>query len=161
MQVARCICAQKDKEERMPAISGSFSGKANWQTVGTLKDVPDHDVSLAEISGPQQSSDPEWNGSRVTYWGIADLMAGNGTQRGYFINEHPDGDSDRGTFEGTVTAAVNQVNLSGNWTFTGGTGKLNGITGSGTYRGRMTSATQVEMEWEGTYELAETKASAG
>jgi hypothetical protein len=25
-------------------------------------------------------------------WGIADLMAGNGTQRGYFMNEHPRGD---------------------------------------------------------------------
>ncbi len=38
--------------------------------------------------------------------------------------------------------------------FSDGTGKFTGITGQGTYRVRMPSASEVEMSWEGRYELA-------
>jgi hypothetical protein len=75
-----------------------------------------------EISGPQTTSDPLWNGATVSYWGMADLVSGNGTQRGYFINQHANGDTDRGTFECAITTTGDAVTLEGTWKFSGGTG---------------------------------------
>ena len=49
--------------------------------------------------------------SKITYWGTADLIAGNGPQRGYFVNEHSDGDRDFGTFEGRIATSDGQVTL--------------------------------------------------
>ena len=68
--------------------------------------------------------------------------------------EHADGDRHWGTFEGKVTTAGSETTLEGTWEFSGGTGKFTGITGQGAYRGRMPSANEVEMSWEGRYELA-------
>jgi hypothetical protein len=138
----------------MPNFSGSFSGRANSQTTIAARDSPDHELNLVEITGPQTSSDQKWNGATVTYWGISDLSSGSGSQRGYFTNEHANGDRDQGLFEGTVTADGNEVALEGIWRFSGGTGSLRGLSGSGTYKGRMTSPSEVEMSWEGSYQLA-------
>ena len=113
----------------MPNISGSFSGRATSQTTISLPDIPDHAMNLMEVTGLQKSSDEKWNEARITYWGAADLIAGNGPQRGYFVNEHPDGDRDFGTFEGKIATAGGQVTIEGNWKYAGGTGKFKGITG--------------------------------
>jgi len=137
----------------MPTFAGSFSGRANWQTTVSLKDVPHHEMNVAEIAGPQRSTDPAWNDARITYWGVADLNAGTGTQRGYWVNERANGERDWGTFEGRITTAGQNVTLEGTWAFAGGTGRFSGITGKGTYKGRMTSPMDVEMSWEGAYQL--------
>ena len=84
------------------------------------------------------------------------MIAGIGPQRGYFVNEHADGDRDFGTFEGKIVTAGGEVTIEGIWKYTGGTGNFQGLTGGGTYKGRMTSATEVENTWEGTYELGAT-----
>jgi hypothetical protein len=34
----------------------------------------------------------------------------------YYVNEHPDGDSDRGSFEGRVTTAGSQTTIEGTFT---------------------------------------------
>lgn len=138
----------------MPNITGSFSGRVISQTIVSLHDSSDHDMNLMQVAGLQKSSDPLWNNARITYWGTADLFAGSGPQRGYFVNEHADGDRDLGTFEGKITAVGGQVTLEGNWKYTGGTGSFSGITGGGTYKGRATSPVEFENSWEGTYELA-------
>jgi hypothetical protein len=137
----------------MPQFSGSFSGKAGSQAMVSVNDVPDHDMSIVEITGPQTSSGPLWNGATVAYWGVADLIGGKGTQTGYFMNRHSNGDIDRGSFEARVTTAGGAMTMQGTWKLLGGTGALAGISGSGTYTGRMTSATEVEVSWEGSYQL--------
>jgi len=88
------------------------------------------------------------------FWGTADLIAGNGPQRGYFVNKHSDGNRDFGTFEGRIATSGGQVTIEGTWKFTGGTGKLQGLTGGGSYKGRMTSPVEVENTWDGKYLLA-------
>jgi hypothetical protein len=81
-------------------------------------------------------------------------------QKGYFANERTDGDRDCGTFEGKViTTAQGQTTLEGTWQTTSGTGKFAGVKAGGTYKGRMTSPTEIEMTWEGHYELAASKAA--
>src|SRR5215831_7299122 len=137
----------------MTQFSGSFSGKSNSQAMIALKDTPGHEMSLIEINGPQKSSDPRWNGSTVSYWGISDLTAGNGTQTGYFMNTRANGDIDRGTFTARVTTADGATTMEGTWKHSGGTGAFSKITGNGTYKGRITSPSEVEVSWEGTYDL--------
>jgi len=139
----------------MPNLSGSFSGRAASQSTVALHDVSNHELNLLEVRGVQKSPDEKWNNSKITYWGTADVIAGNGPQRGYFVNEHADGDRDFGTFEGRIAASGGQVTIEGAWIFTGGTGTLEGLTGGGSYKGRLTSPVEVENAWEGTYELAE------
>jgi hypothetical protein len=137
----------------MPNLSGSFSGRATSQSTLALDDISNHDLNLLEVKGIQKSTDENWNNSKITYWGTADLIADNGPQRGYFVNEHSDGDRDFGTFEGRIVASGGQVTLEGTWKFTGGTGKFKGLTGGGNYKGRMTSPTDVENAWDGTYQI--------
>ena len=138
----------------MPSLTGTFKGRAVTQSTVSPSDVSNHELNVMEVRGAQKSSDPRWDNARITYWGTTDLVAGNGSQRGYFVNEHSDGDRDYGTFEGKVRTASAQVTIEGTWKFAGGTGKLAGLTGNGTYKGHFTSNTEVENEWEGTYQLA-------
>jgi hypothetical protein len=90
----------------MPAMTGSFSGKVSQRMALALSDQPNHELNLAEIRGTQMSSDEGWNGATITYWGTSDLIDGKGTQRGYFVNVHRDGDRDWGTFEGKVASSA-------------------------------------------------------
>ena len=137
----------------MPNVSGSFVGRTNSQSMVSLKDVPNHELSLVEIGGPQTASDPLWAGSTVLYWGMSDLVSGSGAQTGYFMNRHANGDTDRGTFEAKITSAAGVVTLDGTWKFAGGTGAFSGLSGGGTFKGRMTSPTEVETRREGSYQL--------
>jgi hypothetical protein len=138
----------------MPNLTGSFKGRDVLQTRVATEDVPNHELNLMQVKGLQKSSDPRWDNAKLTYTATADLVDGHGAQRGYFVNEHTDGDRDFGSFEGKITTADGQVTIEGTWRFTAGTGKLAGITGGGSYKGRLTSPTEVENNWEGTYQLA-------
>jgi len=143
----------------MPSISGSFSGKITKQSGMPLTDQPNHELGIAEVSGTQSSPDPLWNDSSITYWGITDLLDGEGTQNGYFNNIHPDGGRDFGTFEGKVSAADGNITTVGTFTFTGGDGKYLGITGGGTFKTVAKSETDVEATWTGAYELAKAQSA--
>lgn len=140
----------------MPKISGSFSAYVSAETTLFPEDQPNHQVQLAEVHATQRSDDPSWNNGRLTYCGVTDLVSGTGTQQGYFVNEHTDGDRDCGTFEGRITTASGQATIEGTFTFTNGTGKLKGIRGNGAFKGRQVSPTEIEMSWTGVYEVAAT-----
>lgn len=138
----------------MIAVSGSFSGGIRTQSVVSLTDEPNHSLGVVEVAGTQSSSDPKWNNSSITYWGTTDMQGTQGTQRGYFLNDHGSDGHDRGTFEGTVSVVAGQLEVEGKWHYTGGAGNFAGITGSGTFKTRLTSPTTVEGSWQGTYQLA-------
>jgi hypothetical protein len=137
----------------MTDFSGSFSGRIRVLTTISLADISGHELQTVEITGPQSSSDANWNAARVTYWGVSDVVAGNGTQRGYYVNERADGSRDWGTFEGKVTTNQGGTVIDGMWRLSEGTGKFAGGTGQGTYKTRMTSPTELECTWQGRYEL--------
>ena len=138
----------------MPSITGSFSGRITKQSALPLSDQPNHEMSIAEVSGTQKSADPLWNNASITYWGVTDLLDGNGSQHGYYNNVHADGGRDYGTFEGQVTTAGGGMAVEGTWKFTGGDGEYRGITGGGTFKTVMKSETELEATWDGNYELA-------
>jgi hypothetical protein len=140
-------------------ITGSFAGKISTQAAVALFHEEQHALTLVQVTGAQKSPDPLWNGSLITYWGTGDLVNGSGPQKGYWCNEHADGDRDWGTFEGQITISGQQIGMEGTFKFTGGTGKFEGLTGGGTYKGHFPSATEVVNEWNGEYALAAAKAA--
>ena len=142
----------------MPPISGSFSGKITQQLGMPLNDQSNHLLGIAEVSGTQNSPDPLWNDSKITYWGINDLLNGAGSQTGYFNNLHADGGRDFGTFEGKVSVVDGAVTVEGTFKFTGGDGQYRGITGDGRFKTVAKSETEIEATWNGAYELAKAQA---
>jgi hypothetical protein len=145
----------------MPAMTGSFTGSIRQQTAVSLPDQADHELSLAEIGGTQKVTDENWNNATITYWGFTDFAGGAGTQRGYFVDNHTNGDRDWGTFEGRVAVTGGQFTVEGTFQFKGGTGKFKSLSGGGTFKTKLTSPKTVEASWQGTYELASAKAQAG
>ncbi len=142
-------------------ITGVFSGKIMTQAVSALIHEDNHALTLVEVVGTQKSSDPLWNGAKITYWGTGDLVNGNGSQKGYWCNERADGDRDWGTFEGKITTSGQQVSMEGTYKLTGGTGEFKGINGGGKYKGHFPSATDVVNDWDGEYTLASTAPPTG
>jgi hypothetical protein len=124
------------------------------QTIISVPDKPEHSLSLAEVSGTQKTTDPKWNNSAINYWATTDAVGAQGIQRGYFVNDHGSAGLDRGTFE------AGQPVVKGKWQYTGGEGSFAGITGGGTFKTKLTSATTLEATWEGAYELVGTRAKA-
>jgi len=143
----------------MPSISGSFAGKITQQFGLTPDDQAGHLIGIAEVKGTQNSSDPLWNNSKISYWGVNDLVNSQGSQTGYFNNVHPDGGRDFGTFEGKVSAAGGTLTVEGTFLFTGGDGQYRGISGGGTFKTVTKSETEIEATWTGAYELAKAQAS--
>jgi hypothetical protein len=137
----------------MPRISGSFTGRTTMQSTAAIPDSDGHQLGLVEVEGPQKSSDPLWSDARITYWGSADLVAGNGPQRGYWMNRHANGETDWGTFEGKIITTGTQTSMEGTFKWAGGTGKFKGISGGGDYKGRFPSLTEVTNDWDGEYQL--------
>jgi len=138
----------------MLPVSGSFSVSIRMQSIVSPADQPNHSLSVAEMRGTQSSADSKWNDATITYWGTTDMQGTQGTQRGYFQNDHGADGEDHGTFESTVSVVNGQAVAEGTWQYTGGSGTFAGITGNGTFRSTLTSPTTIEGKWQGAYQLA-------
>ena len=144
----------------MTNMTGHFKGQYTVQTQIALQDVAGHQLALSEVRGSQTASDPNFDNSKHCSCGTSDLTHGEGHQRGYFVNEHQNGDKECGTFEGKISNSNGQITSEGTWKYTHGTGKFAGLTGHGKYRGRLVSASEIEMNWEGSYQMAAGKRAA-
>ena len=138
----------------MNHLSGSIAGKITQRSALALTDQPNHVMNMGEVHGPQKSSDPLWNNSKITYWGVTDLVNGKGTQHGYFVNDHAEAGHDWGAFVGKVTTIGGRMIVEGRFEFAGGDGKYRGITGGGRFKSVMKSDTELECTWDGKYALA-------
>ena len=144
----------------MVSVSGSLTGNIRAQSAISIPDQPNHSISIAEVGGTQNSSDENWNNSICTYWAVVEITGSAGTQRGYYSNDHADAGREYGSYEGKVSVVNGQVIVEGTWESTRGTGKFHGLRANGTFRTEQTSPTEIEVAWEGSYELA-AKAQAG
>ena len=110
-------------------------------------------MGLAVMLGQHKSSEQRWNGAKLTYVGTTDLVEGKGEQRGHFHNAHANGDTSFGTFEAKVSMTPDAtMTVEGRWIFAGGTGSLSKLKGGGVFKASMTSPTDSEMTWSGSYE---------
>ena len=142
----------------MPSITGSFTATITKQSRMPLADHPNHELSLVEVNGTQESPDPLWNHSQVTYWAVTDVQDGKGTQTGYYNNVHGDKGRDWGTFEGNVTVKGEKMTVEGTYKLAGGEGEFRDVTGSGKFKTVLTSETEIHCAWDGKYALAKAKA---
>jgi len=78
------------------------------------------------------------------------LTSGRGVEWGTMAN----GDKYFVRYEGTATAKEGAPpTISGTWSFTGGTGKLKGLTGKGTYKGKGNPDGSATLEVQGDHKL--------
>jgi len=143
----------------MNHMTGAFAGKITQQSTLILTDQSNHAMNIAEVHGTQKSSDPLWDNSKITYWGFTDLLNGEGTQHGYYCDNHAEAGRDWGTFEARATTVGGKMIIEGTFQFAGGDGKYRGITGGGKFKSIMKSETEVECTWDGNYELAKSQAA--
>ncbi len=143
----------------MKQMAGAFAGTISQQFTLAPTDQPNHAMNIAEVHGIQKSSDPLWNDSKITYWGVADLLNGEGMQHGYYDNNHGEGGRDWGTFEARITTVGGEMIAEGTFKIRGGDGKYRGITGGGRFRSVMKSETELECAWDGDYELVKSQAA--
>ncbi len=137
----------------MPNFTGNLKGRTVVMTAVSLNDTPEHQLMLRQSSAKQSCSDALFNGEKHSSWGTADLLRGQGQERGYFVNEHSNGDCNCGSYECKVSTVNGQITMEGTWKYTHGTGQFSGITGNGTFKGRMTSPTESETSYEGNYQM--------
>jgi hypothetical protein len=138
----------------MPEFSGTCSSKLQSQTIASVPGGSDHQMGLAVMLGQHKTSEQKWNGAKMTYVGTTDVVNGAGEQRGHFHNAHTNGDSSFGTFDAKVSSGQDAAMIvEGEWRFTGGTGSLANLKGRGHFKAQMTSPTDSEMTWSGSYEI--------
>jgi hypothetical protein len=95
--------------------------------------------------------------AQVSVVNASDYVAGTGTHRGHRVSSFPDGDKAFSSYEGRTktvlkSGASPEVTFEGKWWFTGGTGKLTGLTGGGIYTGGV-SSTGLTYQYEGEYDV--------
>jgi hypothetical protein len=77
---------------------------------------------------------------------------------GYHVSNMSNGDKIYVRFQGNDTMKDGKPDTTeGTWSYTGGTGKLKGIRGKGTYKGKADSSGNMVVEVEGDYELPAAK----
>ena len=138
----------------MTEFSGTCSSKLQSQTMAIVPGSSDHQMGLTVMLGQHKCTEQRWNDAKLTYVGSTDVVNGKGEQRGHFHNVHTSGETSFGTFDARVsTGADAAMIVEGEWHFSGGTGSLSKLKGSGVFKAQMTSPTDSEMTWSGSYEI--------
>lgn len=137
-------------------ISGTnHCAKPDPQTTVQIGDRPNHALSVGQTKC-----------SWTKPWEIAGIAGkeGVGTFSGeitgntlkfhaYYVDEMANGDKAHYTYQGTSTLKDGALQTEqGTWTLVGGTGKLKGIKGKGTYKGAAGADGTMSFEVEGEYE---------
>jgi hypothetical protein len=137
----------------MTQVSGTTAGAIVMQFAKVMPDDPAHTLAMIEVSGVHESDDGHWAGAKLTYWGMADLLAGTGLQTGYFSNQHINGDTTFGSFDGNVTTVGFASRFIGKWQLVKGTGRFEGVSGGGSFEAQSNGPTSMQMTWTGEYTL--------
>lgn len=147
--------------ERAP-VAGKFTVKYSQQHALPVADAAGPVLLANEAKGTNSNTGRTdyMNGATATLVEIADLTQGNGAHQGY-VTFSKDGERSVNRWNGKVTTTLSADNqpvttFEGTWTKIGGTGRYDGVTGSGRYKGRMLSATEFVVEWNGDLNLKKT-----
>jgi hypothetical protein len=126
------------------------------QTV-SIDDHGHHSISLDQRECSFESP-TELNGSRIVKYissGIDDVQFDKSHDQGYAVGDTADGDKYFLRYQGTAILKDGiPLQLAGKWRFTGGTGKLRGLTGQGTYSAQPTSSGGMVFKLEGSYQVS-------
>jgi hypothetical protein len=117
-------------------------GRSTYHFVKTevmkVGDVPGHVVGVVDTSGLAFFGTGEV--ANLSQKIILDLTNGSGPHRAYFVDTFEDGSTITGTAEGITTAREGGIStFDGKITYTGGSGRFDGIKGGGAYTGKRTA----------------------
>lgn len=143
-------------------VSGRFTMKYSQQHALPVTDAAGPVLLANEAKGTNSNTGRTdyMNGAGATSIEIADLTQGNGPHQGY-VTFSKDGERSVNRWNGKVTTTLSADNqpvttFEGTWTKLSGTGRYEGVTGNGRYKGRMLSPTEFVVEWNGELNLKKT-----
>ncbi len=123
-------------------------------------DKPDHAIMLgktkctwtkAELAGVALKDEEDVFTS--------EMSGATAHDKGYGVGTLANGDKYYVQFQGTTTLAKNApVSATCTWTFTGGTGTVNGLTGKGTCTGKFDASGAAVFDIQGVYQVPAAKA---
>jgi hypothetical protein len=132
-------------------------GKADPEKMIEVGDKPGHMMGVSKSSctwspGMEIEGAKSKDGYSVA---LSDAIGNKSTSHGIHVSTMDNGDKIFVKFQGAGT--VNNDGAlqtdSGTWSYTGGTGKLKGIKGKGTYKGKGNADGSTTYEIEGDYQL--------
>ena len=136
-------------------VSGVFSMKVGQQHALPVADQAGPVLLLTQSAGTNRSTGNSdyMDGAQVINREISDLTQGNGPHQGY-TTEIKGADTSMARYQGKVVTTLGPdrkptTSFQGTWTKLSGTGRYQGVTGSGSYKGRMVSPTDYTVEWSG------------
>lgn len=140
-------------------VSGKFAMKYSQQHALPVADAAGPVLLANEAKGTNSNTGRTeyMDGAAVTILETADLSQGNGPHQGY-VTLAKDGETTRNRFSGHVTTKLTAekqpiTTFEGTWTKIGGSGRYDGVSGKGRYKGRMLSPTDYVIEWDGELNL--------
>jgi hypothetical protein len=144
-----------DPTRERAQVSGVFSMKVGQQQALPVAGPADPVLLLTQSSGMNRNTGKVayMDGAEVINREIADLTQGNGPHQGYTTEIHGP-DTSVARYQGKVVTTLGPdqkpvTRFEGSWSKFKGTGRYEGVTGAGSYQGRMTSPTEYTVEWRG------------
>ena len=152
------VCAFAVSASAQMKLSGKETfGKPDTMQSVDVGDKPGHALMIAKGSST-------WNpgfeilGLKAVSSVFASTSEGwgsNFTEHGYDTVTMDDGDTITAKYSGTITVAKDgSMTFHGTWTFASATGKLQGVSGSGTYGGTAAADGTGSTDVRGTYTAA-------
>ena len=152
--VGFCVLALVALTTAQTKISGTAQcGKPDAQQKVDVPDHPGHAISMSQAkctwSKPMEVAGLKSKEGVTT--DMNDIRSDTAHGHGYYVDTMENGDKAFVSFQGT--ASMKDNTSEGKWNYTGGTGKLKGIKGQGTYKGKGAQDGTVTFDVEGEYTL--------
>jgi hypothetical protein len=154
---AGLVCFATAAASAQTKISGTAEcGKPDPQHMIPVGDLPDHSLGVEQTkctwTKPMEIEGAKSKDGVST--GTDDVSGNTARTHGFHVSTMDSGDKFFVWYQGTATTKDGAlVSQKGNWGFTGGTGKLKGIKGKGTYT-CTPSGDGSSCEVQGDYQLA-------
>ena len=119
-------------------------------------DRPDHafSISKAKCTWPKATEIAGTQATASEITSFAEIRGNRGSLRGSNVMTMASGDKVFTSAQGSATVKEGTIqSAEGTWSYTGGTGKLKGIKGKGTYKSKSAPDGTRTIEVEGEYQL--------
>ena len=155
-----CVLATAAGAAAQDKFSGKCSqGKPEPNHMIPVADRAKHVMSLAQVNCTWSSGELAGVALKDEVDTVTSDMVGTSSRdHGYGVGTNASGDKYYVRFDGTTTFKGDAPTAGTcTWTFTGGTGKLAGLTGKGTCRGTFDATGAAVFDIEGQYSIAAPK----
>jgi len=149
-----CVLLFVTLAQAQTKISGTAQcGKPDTQAAVEVPDHPGHSLAISQAkctwTKPMEVAGIKTKDGVTS--GTQEIRGNSAATHGYYVDNMANGDKAYVRFQDT--ALVKEGTADGKWSYTGGTGKLKGIKGSGTYKGKAAPDGSATFEVEGEYTL--------